>query len=101
MCGEVACPTRKDSALRRAKLLHPMGCLCVPAFHYSPAPQRLGPAESCEWHAASIISSTRCAISTRPARSTSALGFIVGARNRHDWGTHNRLVQMPGFFIEI
>jgi hypothetical protein len=29
------------------------------------------------------------------------LGFIVGARNRHDWGTHNRLVQMPGFFIEI
>jgi hypothetical protein len=29
------------------------------------------------------------------------LGFIVGARNRHDWGTHNRLVQMPGFFVEI
>jgi catechol 2,3-dioxygenase-like lactoylglutathione lyase family enzyme len=29
------------------------------------------------------------------------LGFTVGARNRHPWGTHNRLVQFPGFFIEI
>src|SRR5690349_11726723 len=29
------------------------------------------------------------------------LGFLVGARNRHDWGTHNRLVQLPGFFIEL
>lgn len=29
------------------------------------------------------------------------LGFTVGARNRHPWGTHNRLVQLPGFFIEI
>lgn len=29
------------------------------------------------------------------------LGFIVGARNRHPWGTHNRIVQLPGFFIEI
>src|SRR5712691_11416594 len=29
------------------------------------------------------------------------LGFIVGARNRHAWGTHNRLVQLPGFFIEL
>jgi hypothetical protein len=29
------------------------------------------------------------------------LGFMVGARNRHDWGTHNRLVQLPGFFIEL
>jgi catechol 2,3-dioxygenase-like lactoylglutathione lyase family enzyme len=29
------------------------------------------------------------------------LGFIVGARNRHDWGTHNRVVQLPGFFIEL
>jgi len=29
------------------------------------------------------------------------LGFQVGARNRHPWGTHNRLVQFPGFFIEI
>ncbi len=29
------------------------------------------------------------------------LGFLVGARNRHPWGTHNRLVQFPGFFIEI
>lgn len=31
----------------------------------------------------------------------SRLGFTVGARNRHSWGTHNRLVQFPGFFIEI
>jgi len=29
------------------------------------------------------------------------LGFTVGARNRHSWGTHNHLVQLPGFFIEL
>jgi catechol 2,3-dioxygenase-like lactoylglutathione lyase family enzyme len=29
------------------------------------------------------------------------LGFLVGARNRHSWGTHNRIVQLPGFFIEL
>jgi len=31
------------------------------------------------------------------------LGFMVGARNRHppSWGTHNRIVQLPGFFIEL
>lgn len=29
------------------------------------------------------------------------LGFRVGARNEHPWGTCNRIVQMPGFFIEI
>ena len=29
------------------------------------------------------------------------LGFRVGARNRHPWGTHNRLVQFPGCFVEI
>jgi catechol 2,3-dioxygenase-like lactoylglutathione lyase family enzyme len=29
------------------------------------------------------------------------LGFAVGARNRHPWGTHNRIVQLPGFFIEL
>ncbi len=28
-------------------------------------------------------------------------GFKVGARNRHPWGTHNHVVQFPGFFIEI
>lgn len=28
-------------------------------------------------------------------------GFQVGACNRHPWGTHNRLVQFPEFFIEI
>ena len=29
------------------------------------------------------------------------IGFTVGARNRHSWGTHNCLVQFPGVFIEI
>ncbi len=29
------------------------------------------------------------------------LGFIVGARNRHPWGTHNRVVQLRGVFIEL
>jgi len=29
------------------------------------------------------------------------LGFTVGARNKHPWGTHNHVVQFPGFFIEI
>ena len=29
------------------------------------------------------------------------LGFTVGARNRHSWGTHNQLVQLPGCFVEL
>jgi catechol 2,3-dioxygenase-like lactoylglutathione lyase family enzyme len=29
------------------------------------------------------------------------LGFTVGARNRHPWGTHNYIVQFPGCFIEL
>jgi hypothetical protein len=29
------------------------------------------------------------------------LGFTVGARNRHPWGTHNHIVQLPGFFFEL
>lgn len=29
------------------------------------------------------------------------LGFSVGARNRHPWGTQNRIVQAHGFFIEL
>jgi hypothetical protein len=28
-------------------------------------------------------------------------GFIVGARNRHPWGTHNRIVQLKKCFVEI
>ncbi|THD70087.1 MAG: VOC family protein [Bradyrhizobium sp.] len=28
-------------------------------------------------------------------------GFTVGARNRHAWGTHNRIVQLQNCFIEI
>jgi hypothetical protein len=30
-----------------------------------------------------------------------SLGFTVGARNRHPWGTHNHIVQFPGCFIEL
>jgi len=30
-----------------------------------------------------------------------SLGFTVGARNQHPWGTHNMIVQLPGFFIEL
>jgi catechol 2,3-dioxygenase-like lactoylglutathione lyase family enzyme len=29
------------------------------------------------------------------------VGFTVGARNRHPWGTHNRIVQFAGVFIEL
>jgi catechol 2,3-dioxygenase-like lactoylglutathione lyase family enzyme len=29
------------------------------------------------------------------------LGFQVGARNPHPWGTQNRLIQFPGSFIEL
>lgn len=35
------------------------------------------------------------------AQAYRQLGLTVGARNRHPWGTHNHLVQFPGFFIEI
>src|SRR5215218_1730404 len=26
---------------------------------------------------------------------------MVGSRNRHPWGTHNRIVQFPGVFVEL
>jgi catechol 2,3-dioxygenase-like lactoylglutathione lyase family enzyme len=29
------------------------------------------------------------------------LGFTVGARNKHPWGTDNHIIQLPGFFIEL
>jgi hypothetical protein len=29
------------------------------------------------------------------------LGFTVGARNRHPWGTENRIVQFDGTFLEL
>jgi hypothetical protein len=29
------------------------------------------------------------------------LGFLVGGRNQHPWGTHNHIVQFPGFFVEL
>ncbi len=35
------------------------------------------------------------------AQTYRQLGFTVGARNRHPWGTHNHIVQLPGFFIEL
>ncbi len=35
------------------------------------------------------------------AESYRTLGFTVGARNKHPWGTHNHIVQLPGFFIEL
>src|SRR6202000_2146034 len=28
-------------------------------------------------------------------------GFTVGGRNRHPWGTHNRIVQLKNCYIEI
>jgi len=30
-----------------------------------------------------------------------ALGFTVGAENHHPWGTSNRIVQLPGCFVEL
>jgi len=35
------------------------------------------------------------------AETYRGLGFTVGARNVHPWGTHNRIVQFPGCFIEL
>lgn len=35
------------------------------------------------------------------ARFYESLGFQVGRRNRHPWGTENRLIQFPGSFIEL
>ena len=29
------------------------------------------------------------------------LGFMVGAKNRHPWGTENHIVQTPGTFLEL
>jgi hypothetical protein len=29
------------------------------------------------------------------------LGFQVGAENVHPWGTRNRLIQFPGFYVEL
>ena len=30
-----------------------------------------------------------------------SLGFTVGARNKHPWGTHNRIIQFDGTYIEL
>jgi catechol 2,3-dioxygenase-like lactoylglutathione lyase family enzyme len=37
----------------------------------------------------------------RAAETYRRLGFTVGEQNRHPWGTHNRIVQLPGFFVEL
>lgn len=37
----------------------------------------------------------------KAALAYEAAGFTVGARNVHPWGTHNRIIQFPGFFIEL
>lgn len=37
----------------------------------------------------------------RQAALYSALGFSVGRRNRHPWGTLNHIVQFPGCFLEL
>ncbi len=37
----------------------------------------------------------------RAAALYRALGFTVGVRNVHSWGTHNHLIQLPGFFVEL
>jgi len=29
------------------------------------------------------------------------IGFQVGVRNRHPWGTHNRIIQLDGCFVEL
>jgi hypothetical protein len=34
-------------------------------------------------------------------RFYSSAGFTVGVRNRHPWGTHNRIVQLKNCYIEI
>src|SRR5215212_5453626 len=35
------------------------------------------------------------------ARFYERLGFQVGARNRHPWGTENRILQLAGSFLEL
>lgn len=35
------------------------------------------------------------------ARFYQRLGFQVGSRNRHPWGTENRVIQLPGTFLEL
>lgn len=37
----------------------------------------------------------------RAAELYRKLGFTVGARNKHPWGTHNHIVQFSGCFIEL
>ena len=42
-----------------------------------------------------------CGARSRRRGRSRRLGFTVGARNRHAWGTHNHIVQLPGFFVEL
>src|ERR1700710_2460849 len=36
-----------------------------------------------------------------PAEFYARAGFTVGARNRHSWGTHNRIVELTNCYIEL
>lgn len=42
-----------------------------------------------------------CADLAAAAAAFTALGFLVGRRNRHPWGTENHIVQWPGVFLEL
>lgn len=35
------------------------------------------------------------------AEAFAAMGFLVGRRNRHPWGTENHVIQWPGVFLEL
>jgi hypothetical protein len=42
-----------------------------------------------------------CADLAGAAATFERLGFLVGPRNRHPWGTENQIVQFPGAFLEL
>lgn len=42
-----------------------------------------------------------CADLAATAAAFAALGFLVGRRNRHPWGTENHIIQWPGAFLEL
>lgn len=42
-----------------------------------------------------------CADLGAAAAAFKAMGFLVGRRNRHPWGTENHIIQWPGVFLEL
>lgn len=42
-----------------------------------------------------------CADLAAAAEAFAAMGFLVGRRNRHPWGTENHVIQWPGVFLEL